>query len=86
MMMIDNHAPCKSIRASERFCPWINTNLKTLMQSRNKVKRAAIKNNSALLMSSYRHIRNKINKQKTELRKQYFSERISQAKGNMKES
>ena len=37
-------------------------------------------------MSSYRHIRNKINKQNSELKRQYFSERLVQAKGNMKES
>ena len=37
-------------------------------------------------MSSYRYIRNKINEQITELKSQYFLEKLAQAKGNMKES
>ena len=37
-------------------------------------------------MSSYKHIRKKINKQNSELKRQYFSERLVQAKGNMRES
>ena len=37
-------------------------------------------------MSSYRHIRNETNKLISELKKQYYSERISQAKDNIEES
>ena len=72
--IFDKHAPNKSIRISERHCPWINTNLKKLMQSRDKIKKVAIKSKSPLPMSSYRHIRNITNKQNSELKKQYFSE------------
>ena len=51
--IIDKYAPIKSVRVSERYCPWINANLKTLMHSRNKTKRVAIKNRSPLLMSIF---------------------------------
>ena len=68
--IIDKHVPTMSIRVSERYCPWVYTNLKKLMQSRDKVKRAAIKGKSLLLMSSYRHIKNKINMLNSELKKQ----------------
>ena len=85
-LIIDKHAPIKTLRVSERYCPWVNDDLKKLIRSRDKLKKAAVKSKSLLLMSSYRHIRNKINKQNSELKRQYFSERLAQAKGNMKES
>ena len=85
-LIIDKHAPIKTLRVSEKYCPWVNDDLKQLIRSRDKLKKAAVKSKSQLLKSSYRHIRNKINKQKFELKRQYFSERLAQAKGNMKES
>ena len=85
-LIIDKHAPIKTLRVSEKYCPWVNVGLKQLIRSRDKLKKAAVKSKSQLLMSSYRQIRNKINKQNFELKRQYFSERLAQAKGNMKES
>ena len=70
--IINKHAPFKSIRVSERYCPWVSANLKKLMQSRDKIKKAAIKSKSPLLMSSYRHSRNKINKLNSELKSNTF--------------
>ena len=85
-LIIDKHASIKTLRVSEKYCPWVNVGLKQLIRSRDKLKKAAVKSKSQLLMSSYRQIRNKINKQNFELKRQYFSERLAQAKGNMKES
>ena len=85
-LIIDKHAPIKSWRVSERYCPWVNDNLTRLIRSRDKLKKVAVKSKSLILMSSYRHIRNKINKQNSELKRQYFSERLAQAKVNMEES
>ena len=31
--IIDKHAPVKSIRVSERYCPWVDRNLKKLYQA-----------------------------------------------------
>ena len=64
----------------------MNEDLKKLIRGRDKLKTAALKSKSQLLMSSERHIRNKIKKQNSELKRQYFSERLAQAKDNMKES
>ena len=55
------------------------------MQSRDKIKRAAIKNKTPPPVSFYKHIRNNINKLNSDPKKQYFSEIISKAKGIMKE-
>ena len=85
-LIIDKHAPIKTLRVSENYCPWVNDDLKQLLRSRDKLKKAAVKSKSQLLMTSYRHIRNKNNKQNFELKRQYFLERLAQAKGNTKES
>ena len=38
-MIIDKHAPINSMRVSEKYCPWINKDLKGLMKKRDKLKK-----------------------------------------------
>ncbi len=84
--IIDKHAPLTEIRVSEKYCPWINKDLKDLMHTRDKLKKAASKRKSQCLMDSYRQVRNKVNSLNNQLKKQYFTDRISINQGNMKES
>ena len=74
------------MRISDKYCPWVNADVRALIKSRDKLKLAACKNKSKLLMSSYRQLRNKVNSLKTKLNRQYFATRVSKFKGNMKES
>ena len=60
-LIIEKHAPLRQRRVSDRYCPWITSELKTTMRSRDKVKNSAVKHGSALLMQAYRHIRNRVN-------------------------
>ena len=85
-LSIDEYAPLIGMRVSEKYCPWINKNLKELMRSRDKLKKAASKTQSQLLMDSYRQVRNKVNSMKIQLKKKYFTDKISENQGNMKES
>ena len=73
-LIIDKHAPLKSLHVSEKYCPLINKDLRCLMRSRDRLKKAAVRGNSKLLFSSYRHVRNKMKKLNNELKRQYFSE------------
>ena len=84
--IIDKHAPIAEMRVSERYCPWINKDLKDLMKSRDKLKKAAVKNKSDILMNCYRQVRNKVNKLNTSLKKQHYANRITACKGNMQDS
>ena len=84
--VIEKHAPVQKMRVSDKYCPWVNADLRALIKSRDKLKLAASKNKSTLLMSSYRHLRNKVNSLNTKLKRQYFATRVSKFKGNMKES
>ena len=85
-MIIDKHAPIKSMRVCEKYCPWINKDLKGLMRKRDKLKKAVVKHNFSSLMESYRKIRNRVNQLNINLKRQYFSDKIIQFQGNMEES
>ena len=84
--IIEKHAPLRQIRVSERYCPWVNANLKGLIQTRDRLKKAAVKCNSQILMASYKQVRNRVNSLNLTLKRQYFSEKLSMQQGNMKES
>ena len=56
------------------------------MQTRDKLKKAAAKRNSQFLMDSYRQVRNKVNVLNIQLKKQYYTNKISASQGNLKES
>ena len=56
------------------------------MRSRDRLKKAAVTGSSQLHFSPYRHVRNKVNKLSNELKRQYFSEKITLHQDNTKES
>ena len=56
------------------------------MRSGTRLKKAAVRGNSQLHSSSYRHVRNKVNKLNKELKRQHLSEKITQHQSNTKES
>ena len=74
------------MRVSEEYCPWIDRDLRDLMRTRDKLKRSAVKSKCALLRDSYRQFRNKVNSLNTQQKKEYYNNKISACKGNMKES
>ena len=61
-LIVDKHAPLCEMRVSEKYCPWIDRNLKDLMRTRDKLKKSAVKSKSAPLLDSYRHVHNKVNR------------------------
>ena len=85
-LIIEKHAPMTVMRVSEKYSPWIDKDLKKLMQTRDKPKKAAAKRKSQFLMDSYRQVRNKVNVLNIQLKKQYYTNKISACQGNMKES
>ena len=85
-LIIEKHAPIREMRVSEKYCPWVNKDLKALMLTRDKLKKAALKRKSQFLMDSYRQIRNKVNIMNTQLKKQYYTDKVLAYQGNLKES
>ena len=84
--IIDKHAPILQMCVSEKYCPWINHDLKVLMRNRDRMKMVALKRKSSTMMDSYRQLRNRVNTLNIQLKKQYFSNKISACKGNVKDS
>eukprot|EP00112_Aurelia_sp_Birch-Aquarium-sp1_P026252 Seg92.2 transcript_id=Seg92.2/GoldUCD/mRNA.D3Y31 product="hypothetical protein" protein_id=Seg92.2/GoldUCD/D3Y31 len=60
-LIIEKHAPITEMRVSEKYCPWIDHDLRKLMQTRDGLKKAAAKRKSQFLMDAYRQVRNKVN-------------------------
>ena len=72
--VIDKRAPYREIKVSEKFCPWISTDLKDLIRRRDQFKQTAVRNNSMSLMNTYRNVRNQVTTLNRQLTKQYFTE------------
>ena len=76
-LVTEKHAPVQNMRVSDKYCPRVNADLRALIKSRDKLKLAACKNKSKLLISSYRQLRNKINSLNAKLKRQYSAARVS---------
>ncbi len=76
-LIIEKHAPLSEMRVSEKYCPWIDKDLRALMRTRDRLKKAAVKRKSDILMNSYRQVRNKVNCLNTKLKKQYYANKIA---------
>ena len=85
-IIIDKHAPIVEKRVSDKFCPWMNKELKDLIRTRDKLKKSAVESKSALIMESYRQVRNRVNSLNKRLKKKYYTNKISSCKGNIKDS
>ena len=85
-LIIETHAPMMQKRVSERYSPWMSSSLKDLLRSRDKLKVAAVKAKSEILMAAYRQVRNKANRMNADLKKTYFTNKIHEAEGNVKET
>ena len=56
------------------------------MKARDRLKKAAIKLNSTYLMESYKHLRNKVKFLNKKLKRKYFSNKLQENIGNLKET
>ena len=57
-----------------------------MFRSRDKLKRAAVKKNSEVLMAAYKQLRNKANSTCKRLKRDYFTDKIKASEGNLKET
>ena len=85
-LIIEKHAPLRERRVSDKFAPWLTPDLKNMFRTRDRLKAAAIKSKSVLLMEAYKKIRNKANALNTKLKKRYFTDKIHSCEGNIKET
>ena len=60
-LVIEMRAPLQDMKVSNKYYPWLNSDYKNLSRQRDKIKTAAVKRKSAILMDAYRPLRNKAN-------------------------
>ena len=84
--LIEKHAPLRLKRVSQKHYPWLNADYNALRKARDRLKKAAIKQNSTYLMESYKHLRNKVNSLNKKLKREYFSNKLQENIGNLKET
>ena len=75
--------PDRSIFKS-RYIPWILEDLKNLFKTGDRIKSAAVKNNSEILMSAYRQLRNRATKMNREAKTAYFLDKLQASQGDLK--
>ena len=85
-MIIEKYAPLRKRRAAERYAPWYTSELSKLSKVRDKIKKAAVKNQSDLLFAAYKQIRNKVTNMNQKLKRDFFSDKIKTFEGNVKET
>ena len=54
--------------------------------TRDRIRKLAVKSKSQILMQAYRQIRNRINKMNLDLKREFFTKKISSYAGNVKGS
>ena len=57
--IIEKHAPMRKMRISDKNSPCVNNKLKSLMKSRDKLKKYAVKHKSEAMMGCYKIARSK---------------------------
>ena len=85
-LIIEKHAPLRERRVSDKFAPWLTPDLMNVFRTRDRLKAAAIKSKSVLLLEAYKKFRNKANALNTRLKKSYFTDKIHSCEGNIKET
>ena len=86
LIILEKHAPTLRRRVSDRYTPWLNADYFKLAKTRDKLKIRAVKTNSKLLMESYRQIRNRLINMNKQLKREYFSNKITQSQGYLKKT
>ena len=57
-----------------------------MFRSRDKLKMAAVKTKSEVLMAAYKQLRNKVNSTCKRLKRDYLPDKIKASEGNLKET
>ena len=85
-LVVGKHAPLIERRVSDKSIPWPYPEIKKMLRTRDKLKTAAVKSRSNILMEAYKQVRNRTNAMNSKLKKEHFTEKIHSCEGNMKDT
>ena len=84
-LILEKHAPRRNRRVSDKFCPWLTNDFKLMCRARDNLKKNKLfVHESEILMQSYRHVRNRVNKLNGKLEREYFTQKIASCEGDLK--
>ena len=82
--ILNKHAPVASIKVKGNSSPYVTSELKAMIRTRDYLGAKANKTESTYLRQAFNHVRNKVNRTLSELRKQYYSQKIEENKDDIK--
>ena len=84
--VIEKLAPSIERQMSERYSLWLSSDLKALFRTRDRIRSAAVKAKSEILMNAYRQVRNKANNINSRLKREYFTYKLNECVGDPKQT
>ena len=76
LQVLDRHAPLRRMRTRGNSLPWISSNIKGIMRSRDFHKIKAVRYNSQTHWTKYKELRNKVNAELIKAKTNYFCNKI----------
>ena len=84
--VLDQHAPLQHKKIRSNKVPWITSDIKKLMNTRDNFKRKAILTNNENDWLNFKTTRNKVNIEQRNAKKDYYSSKIAGQKFNPKKA
>ena len=82
--VLNKHAPTTSTKIRANSHPYLTADVKLLMRSRDSRKAKANKTESKYIKLAYQHMKNKVDYKIRELKVNYYTNKITENKGNIK--
>ena len=84
--VLNRHAPLQHKKIRAKKIPWLTSPIKELINTRDKLKRKAIITNLECDWENYKRIRNRVNIELKNAKKEYYSTRIADKGSNLKKA
>ena len=84
--ILDKHAPVLKSKGKNTYSPWVTSELIRKRRARDVLKTRAVEMSFEVLMQAYRNLRNQIDRENDLLKREYFSRKIYENDGNIKET
>ena len=82
--VLNKHAPTTSTKIRDNSHPYLTANVKLFMRSRDSLKAKANNTGSKYIKLAYQHMRNKVDYKIRELKVNYYTNKITENKVNIK--
>lgn len=84
MNIIDKHVPVSKSTVRQRCAPWLDDDLKELMQIRDNAKKKSVTSGNLVDKENYKILRNNVVKMNKKKKRDYFQNEINEAKNDSK--